>query len=234
MNVVEIADGVNGSIYLARGDEVNAALSFAAMIPVVGSAATGAKYVNKASNIVDAGKAANSAKDVGEEVISNSISKASPSELAQSWQGSFPYVGIDKYRDITLKKGKVIYVGEPYPTGYATTKSAVGRANGDARKLFEGLQVKPYWDDGMEAAEYRSKMMAYEITENIDVAFGITKANPQFGEGKLPQIFIHDFDNMIKSGKIKKLESDAINLNNYKMPLDDYNKMLDSLEKLKK
>ena len=28
--VGEIADGVNGSIYLARGDEVNAALSFAA------------------------------------------------------------------------------------------------------------------------------------------------------------------------------------------------------------
>jgi hypothetical protein len=58
--VGEIADGVNGSIYLARGDKVNAALSFAAMIPVVGSAATGAKYVNKGlkygEEIADAGK----------------------------------------------------------------------------------------------------------------------------------------------------------------------------------
>ena len=58
--VGEIADGVNGSIYLARGDKLNAALSFAAMIPVVGSAATGAKYVNKGikygEEIVDAGQ----------------------------------------------------------------------------------------------------------------------------------------------------------------------------------
>ena len=58
--VGEIADGVNGSIYLARGDKLNAALSFAAMVPVVGSAATGAKYVNKGlkygEEIADAGK----------------------------------------------------------------------------------------------------------------------------------------------------------------------------------
>ena len=67
--VGEIADGVNGSIYLARGDKLNAALSFAAMIPVVGSAATGAKYVNKGlkygEEIADAGK---SAKNLGDEV----------------------------------------------------------------------------------------------------------------------------------------------------------------------
>ena len=160
-------------------------------------------------------------------------SKINPSEIAQSWQGSFPYVGVDKYKNITLKKGKVIYVGDPYPTGYATTKSAIDRIDGDARKLFEGLQVKPYWEDGMSVAEYRSKMMAYEITEEIDVAFGITKANPQFGEGGLPQMFIPDFKEMLKSGLIKKVESKAIELNNYKMSLEDYNKMLDILEGLK-
>ena len=65
--VGEIADGVNGSIYLARGDKLNAALSFAAMVPVVGSAATGAKYVNKGlkygEEIVDAGKSPKVARD---------------------------------------------------------------------------------------------------------------------------------------------------------------------------
>ena len=132
-----------------------------------------------------------------------------------------------------MKKGKVIYVGDPYPTGYATTKSALDRVDGDARKLFEGLQVKPYWEDGMDVAEYRGKMMAYEITEPIDVAFGITKANPQFGSGGLPQMFLPDFKELLSSGKIRKVELKAVELNNYKMHLDDYNKMLDVLEGLK-
>lgn len=164
---------------------------------------------------------------------SQGVNKASPVEVAQSWQGSFPYVGVDKYKNITLNKGKVIYVGDPYPTGYATTKSAINRIDGDARKLFEGLQVKPYWEEGMSVAEYRSKMMAYEITDEIDVAFGITKANPQFGQGGLPQIFIPDFNELLKKGTLKKIESKAIGLTNYKMGLEDYNKILDILEGLK-
>ncbi|EAZ84152.1 hypothetical Cytosolic Protein [Bacillus sp. B14905] len=45
--VGEIADGVNGIIYAARGDKVNAALSFGAMIPVVSNAATAGKWINK-------------------------------------------------------------------------------------------------------------------------------------------------------------------------------------------
>ncbi|MFU8646650.1 EndoU domain-containing protein [Lysinibacillus sp. RSDA_15] len=48
----EIADGVNGIIYLARGDKVNAALSFGAMIPFSGWAATGGKLVNKGAGVV--------------------------------------------------------------------------------------------------------------------------------------------------------------------------------------
>ena len=190
----------------------------------------------KAEFKVDVGKVSAEKEDYlssSKSADDKGTSKASPSEIAQSWQGSFPYVGIDKYRNITLKKGKVIYVGEPYPTGYATTKSAVDRINGDSRKLFEGLQVKPYWEDGMDAAEYRSKMMAYELIEDTTVAFGITKANPQFGDGGLPQMFIPDFNELVKKGLITRLESSAIELNNYKMPLDDYYRMLDLLEELK-
>ena len=84
---------------------------------------------------------------------------------------------------------------------------------------FEGLQVKPYWEDGMNFAEYRSKMMAYEIIEPIDVAFGITKANHQFGSGGLPQMFIPNFKELLSNGKIKKVELKAVKLSNYKMEL---------------
>lgn len=43
----EVADLVNGTIYLVRGDKTNAALSFAATIPIAGWAATGAKLAIK-------------------------------------------------------------------------------------------------------------------------------------------------------------------------------------------
>ena len=84
---------------------------------------------------------------------------------------------------------------------------------------FEGLQVKPYWEDGMNFAKYRSKMMAYEIIEPIDAAFGITKANHQFGSGGLPQMFIPNFKELLSNGKIKKVELKAVKLSNYKMEL---------------
>ena len=73
----EIADGVNGAIYAARGDKLNAALSFSAMIPVVGSAATAGKYVNKGieltENIADSSK---TTKGVSDNVISEGIDNA--------------------------------------------------------------------------------------------------------------------------------------------------------------
>ncbi|WP_375106219.1 hypothetical protein AB9L15_06295 [Lysinibacillus fusiformis] len=43
---------MNGIIYLARGDKVNAALSFGAMIPFVGWASTGGKFVKKGAGVV--------------------------------------------------------------------------------------------------------------------------------------------------------------------------------------
>jgi hypothetical protein len=57
----EIADGINGLLSLARGDYAGAALSFAAMIPFAGWAATAGKFGRRAvraANIIgDAGKA---------------------------------------------------------------------------------------------------------------------------------------------------------------------------------
>lgn len=43
----EFADGVNGVIYLIRGDQVNGWLSVAAMVPVIGSAAGGTQIASK-------------------------------------------------------------------------------------------------------------------------------------------------------------------------------------------
>lgn len=51
----EIADGINGLISLARGDYAGAALSFAAMIPFAGWAATAGKFGRRAVTAVAAG-----------------------------------------------------------------------------------------------------------------------------------------------------------------------------------
>ena len=70
--------------------------------------------------------------------------KNSPSTIARSWQGTHPYIGVDSYKDIILNKGKIIYAGDPFPTGYATTESALRRTGNDASKIFRGLQVGPW------------------------------------------------------------------------------------------
>jgi len=52
--VGEVADGINGVIYSARGDVVNAGLSFSAMIPVVGWASTGGKFIKNGNDLFQA------------------------------------------------------------------------------------------------------------------------------------------------------------------------------------
>jgi hypothetical protein len=54
----EVADGINGVISLARGDEVGAALSFGAMIPFAGWGATGARWVRNGVRYSDEAAAA--------------------------------------------------------------------------------------------------------------------------------------------------------------------------------
>lgn len=118
--------------------------------------------------------------------------KTSPSELAKGFQGSRDYPGVDRYRDITLRKGTIIYAGEPGVTGFFTTSSAIRRTDLDATALFEGLQVAPR--NGL----YRPGVTAFEILEDTPAAFGITRANTRYGEGGLPQIYIPGHSEVVR------------------------------------
>ena len=67
----EIADGLNGLISLARGDYVGAGLSFAAMVPFAGWAATAGKFGRRAVKVANAaGDATRAATKYGDEVAS--------------------------------------------------------------------------------------------------------------------------------------------------------------------
>lgn len=59
-------DGANGVIYLFRGEYGAAAISFVAMVPIVGDAAAAARLASKADNVIDAGTYVLRHRDTGE------------------------------------------------------------------------------------------------------------------------------------------------------------------------
>ncbi|KNY30531.1 hypothetical protein Bccel_5820 [Pseudobacteroides cellulosolvens ATCC 35603 = DSM 2933] len=157
----------------------------------------------------------------------------SPTKRAQFWQGKDNYPGIDNYKDITLKRGKIIYAGDPRPTGYGTTESALRRTGNDSQKIFEGLQVGP-WDppeDFIHLSGYKQTLMPYEMVEDIPAAFGITKANPHFGDGGLPQVYIANFNELVASGKIRPIPAKKIPLKNWYMKPEDVKKVYSKVPK---
>ncbi len=150
---------------------------------------------------VRAGRAAKSVENSTENVIESVLRRegkeigsgaagnvSSPSALAQAFQGKGAYPGVDRFRDITLKKGTIVYAGEPGASGFFTTSSAFSRTGNDATAIFEGLQVASY------QGAYRPGITAFVVTRDTAAAFAIARANPQFGAGGLPQIYIPNFN----------------------------------------
>ena len=120
-------------------------------------------------------------------------STGTPADFARSQQGSGAYLGIDRWRDITLKKGTIIYGGEPGQSAFYTTGSAITRVGDSATDLFQGLQVAPHPVYG-----YRPAITAYEVMDDVPAAFGRTLANPQNGVGGLPQVVVPDFSKFLR------------------------------------
>lgn len=87
----EAADGLNSLIYLAEGDQVNAALSAAAMIPVAGWAATGTKAVRTGTKVVDnVSTASRVTRQVGSEALAKGAGRTAtslprPRGIPESW-----------------------------------------------------------------------------------------------------------------------------------------------------
>ncbi|OJX33880.1 MAG: hypothetical protein BGO86_03095 [Chryseobacterium sp. 36-9] len=113
------------------------------------------------------------------------------SRIAASWQGKGAYAGIDAWRDITLAEGKYVVGGLPGQSNFYTTLKGLERSGFSKSALGEGLQIQPHPTFG-----YRSEVGVYKVTESTSAAFGTTYANPQFGAGGLPQIFIPDYSGL--------------------------------------
>ncbi|XTZ40176.1 RHS repeat-associated core domain-containing protein [Salmonella enterica] len=113
-----------------------------------------------------------------------------PSKEATRWQGpqNRDYPGIDVYKNVTLKRGTILYA--LYPNGnqlpsYTVTHPTVRQYKGDAVAYHEALQVKinPVYP-------LRTQVRAFYVSEDIIVATGRANANPHFGDGGGLQFFI--------------------------------------------
>jgi hypothetical protein len=127
-----------------------------------------------------------------------------PSEIAAAFQGSAKYLGVDRFRDIVIKRGTFLVCGDPGCSGFFTTERTILRAGGDSTKLFEGLQVAPY------QGEYRHAVTVYEVLEDSPAAFGLVRANPQNGSGGLPQVYVPNWQSRVRP-------VNTIELKNYKL-----------------
>jgi RHS repeat-associated protein len=118
--------------------------------------------------------------------------KISTSSLAKSWQGKGAYLGVDIWKDITLKEGKYVVGGIPGQSEFYTTINGLNRSNLSKSALGQGLQIQPNPVHG-----YRGSVCIYKVTKSTSAAFGTTYANPQFGNGGLPQLFIPNYQNVL-------------------------------------
>ncbi len=164
-----------------------------------------------------------------------------PAKVAESWQGSELYPGVDNYKNIQLYDGdQIVILESDYEvankchSGYATTPETLANSGYDAKMLSEGLQIKPYLDEKAyvlpDNATYRNQATVYKVHGTLDVAYGKeTLANPQYGKGGLPQYFVKDIESEIAVGKLTRGAS--YKLTNNEISSKDYYKMVNQARK---
>ena len=115
------------------------------------------------------------------------------SAVARSYQGHGKYPGIDRFRDIALKKGTILYAGYPGQSAFYTTAGAMRRAGHSSSSLFGGLQVAAHESKGP-----RVRAAAYEVLEDTPAAFALALANQGHGTGWLPQVVVPSYTTSLR------------------------------------
>ncbi|WP_241009140.1 hypothetical protein, partial [Aggregatibacter actinomycetemcomitans] len=116
-----------------------------------------------------------------------------PAAQARGWQGQGKYPGVDNWTNTTIPKGTKLIGGLPGQSQYYTTESGFQASGGNKVQLWEGLQVEAHPQFG-----YRGQVGIYEVTTPTNAASAPTLANPQYGPGGLPQVFVPEFKTNLK------------------------------------
>ena len=125
-------------------------------------------------------------------------------EEARNWQTGRAYHVSDPYDFELLGQGKRLEAGFPGLSNYAVDGGTAAAQGGDARSVWEGVQVGPGEAGGAHAG-YRSSMVELHVNTETPSASGITQANSQFGAGGTKQYFL-DIRGGIAHGDIAVLD----------------------------
>ena len=123
--------------------------------------------------------------------VESSGRSISASEMAASWQGHGDYTGVDSWRDVIVKDGTYLASGLPGQSNFYTTINALERVGYSKTAVWEGLQVEAHLEKG-----YRNYVGIYQTIGDTPAAFGTTYANPIYGDGGLPQVFIPNYQGL--------------------------------------
>ena len=125
----------------------------------------------------------------------------SAAETAAAWQGSGLYPGVDRYRNITLKTDTLIVGSTPGQSSYYTTLSGMRRTEMDVVQYYQGVQVAPNLTNPAYDV-VRDGLTVYRATQETSAAFSRTLADPQYGKGGLPQVFVPNYSTLEPVGFI--------------------------------
>lgn len=130
-----------------------------------------------------------------------------PAAVAQSWQGSNPYNGVDIYENVVVKKDTVFFTLYPHgdaPGNYLVKSGAIVGAR-NARQYNDSVQVvhTGNWNSP-RARPMRTKVRGYALTKDTCMAVGVARNNPHLGNGGAKQYFIENRDkpNLADTGRI--------------------------------
>ena len=128
--------------------------------------------------------------------------RKSPAILARGEQGTFPYLGKDKYVNRNMHAGDVIWRGEPGGKGFFTSLDAVESSGRNRVTLFRGLQVAPH-----ETKGFRPRVCGYRFTQTVTVGYGQALANPDLGGGGLEQYYVPNVKELIDKGILEYVDT---------------------------
>jgi hypothetical protein len=134
----------------------------------------------------------------------------SPAGRAAAFQGHAPYPGVDDWYTVRLRAGDEVAAGsvaarpELRFSGFAVPRQVADDVGGNARELFEGVQVAP------RNGVYRDEVTVFRAREDLEVAVSIARNNPMHGAGGLRQVFIPDMQQLFEDGVLEVAERRAL------------------------
>ena len=134
----------------------------------------------------------------------------SPAGRAAAFQGHAPYPGVDDWYTVRLGAGDEVAAGSVSArpdlrfSGFAVPRQVADDVGGNARELFEGVQVAP------RNGVYRDEVTVFRASQDLEVAVAIARNNPTYGAGGLRQVFIPDMQRLIDDGVLEVAERRAL------------------------